>query len=75
LACFFWVALKVEDADAFCKDIPDGTREVGICEVECISGACSLPWAYEGFVGGWPAGEVGAEDEGFTVAAAGTFSN
>jgi hypothetical protein len=75
LACFFWVALKVEDADAFCKDIPDGTREVGICEVEYISGACSLPWAYEGFVGGWPAGEVGAEDEGFTVAAAGTFSD
>jgi hypothetical protein len=75
LACFFWVALKVEDADAFCKDIPDGTREVGICEVECISGACSLPWAYEGFVGGWPAGEVGAKHKRFPVTSAGTFSN
>jgi hypothetical protein len=33
LACFFRVALKVEDTDAFCKDIPDDTREVGVCEV------------------------------------------
>jgi hypothetical protein len=59
LACCIGVAMKVEYADAFCKDIPDGTREVGICEVECISGARSLSWAYEGFVGGWPAWEVG----------------
>ena len=63
----------VEYADAFCKDIPDGTREVGICEVECISGARSLSWAYEGFVCGWPAGEVRTQHKCFTVTAAGTF--
>ena len=73
LACFVWVALKVEDADAFCEDIADGAREVGVCEVECVSGARSLSWAYKGFVGGWPAGEVGPKNKRFPVAAAGTF--
>jgi hypothetical protein len=43
--------------------------------VEGISGACGLSWAYEGFVCGWPTGDVGAKDECFSVAAAWTFSN
>jgi hypothetical protein len=73
LACFVWVALKVKYPDAFCKDIPDGAGEVGIGEVECVSGASSLAWAYEGFVGGWPAGEVRAQHKRFPVTAAGTF--
>lgn len=73
LAQHLRVALKVEDTDAFCEDIPDGTREVGVCEVECVSGACSLPWAYEGFVGGWPAGEVGPQHKRFPVTSAWAF--
>ena len=43
--------------------------------MECVSGACSLSWAYEGFVGGWPAGEVGPQHKRFPVTSARAFSN
>jgi hypothetical protein len=41
--------------------------------VEGVSGARSLSWAYEGFVGGWPAGEVRPQHKCFPVTAARTF--
>jgi len=73
LACCIGVAMKLEDADTFCEDIADGAGEVGIREVEGVSGARSLSWAYEGFVGGCPTGEVRAKKQCFTVPATGAF--
>jgi hypothetical protein len=70
LAHHLRVALKVQNPDTFVENIANSAGEVGGGKVEDVSRACSFSWAYEGFVGRWPAGEVWAENKRFPVAAA-----